>query len=228
MLLIIPQRLSTCFKRAQTVLNGISRHLFSLQCFATVVGRHFASKFWNRSLTRFSRIPGKICISRGYQDLLPGFYRVFTFSSMGIQVSEGKTYQKPMRTNSEHLVNSYDILLNSSQGATGDVPTAVANEDLSDVAWNVPVIHFQLLHAFIWFRSRMSWNARYQCLYAPSGHDWKLHSTYIKPIQTYIKPIKTHIILITTHIKLIKTYIIPITTNIKPIKNLYKTNKKLI
>ena len=47
----------------------------------TGVGNNFASKFWSIFWTKFSRISGIMCISGGYQDLLPGFCQVFTFNS---------------------------------------------------------------------------------------------------------------------------------------------------
>ena len=49
--------------------------------------------FWHNLYirTRFSQVFGIICISGGYQDLLPGFYQVFTIISVGISmIQRGK------------------------------------------------------------------------------------------------------------------------------------------
>ena len=73
-------------------------------------GRNFASNFWKTIGTIFSQVFGIICISGGHQDLLPSFYQVFTLISVGIsriQDSEGKTYQKPIRTNKVKIKDSY-------------------------------------------------------------------------------------------------------------------------
>ena len=57
----------------------------------TVDGIKFASNFGEKIGTRFSQVFGIICISGGYQDLLPGFYQVFTLISVGIsRIQRGK------------------------------------------------------------------------------------------------------------------------------------------
>ena len=58
-------------------------YAFLLLLVVTGVGINSASKYWNAFWSRFSNISDIICISGGYQDLLPGFYQVFTFNSQG-------------------------------------------------------------------------------------------------------------------------------------------------
>ena len=65
----------------------------------TVDGKKFASNFWKIVGTRFSQVFGIICISGGYQDLLPGFYQVFTLNSVGISRFQRETSTRNLPEN---------------------------------------------------------------------------------------------------------------------------------
>ena len=68
--------------------------------------------------SRFSMISVIMLISGGYQDLLPGFYQVFTFNSLGIsRFQSGKPTRNLLEKTKKTLyipIKSYSILLNGS------------------------------------------------------------------------------------------------------------------
>ena len=80
----------------------------------TGVGINTASKVHNRCWIRFSNISDIICISGGYQDLLPGFYQVFIFSSPGVsRFQRGNPSRHLWRKNNENYINSSPISISS-------------------------------------------------------------------------------------------------------------------
>ena len=69
-------------------------------------GKKFASNFWKQIGTIFSQVFDIICTSGGYQDLLPGFYQVFTLIYLGISRFQR---EKPTRTRIEKIEKPYKI-----------------------------------------------------------------------------------------------------------------------
>ena len=62
--------------------------------------------------TRFSQVFAIICISGGYQDLLPGFYQVFTLNSIGIsRFQRGKPTRNLPGKKLEKIIKSYNFIL---------------------------------------------------------------------------------------------------------------------
>ena len=69
-------------------------------------GRNFANQFWEQIGTKFSRILGISSLSGGYQDLLLGFYQVFTLNSVGISKFQR---EKSTRNLPENIGKTYKI-----------------------------------------------------------------------------------------------------------------------
>ena len=66
--------------------------------------KNVASIFWKMFGTRCSQVFGIICISGGYQDLLPGFYQGFTLNSLGMfRFQRGK----PIRKHKQNTQSNY-------------------------------------------------------------------------------------------------------------------------
>ena len=71
-------------------------------------GRNFASNFWNLFGTIFSQILGIICISGGYQDLLPGFYQMFTLIDLGMfELFTGKPTRNLLGTKAYQTIQKH-------------------------------------------------------------------------------------------------------------------------
>ena len=72
------------------------------------VCRNFASNFWKSLRGRFSWIFGILCTSRGYQDLLLGFYQTFAVIYLAIYNIRNPLYRS---MNLQYPITSYKALL---------------------------------------------------------------------------------------------------------------------
>ena len=95
--------LGEVFRRQQTnkklnkaytnLLNPIKQRRVSKGALYNITAKH-ASHLWTRKMIRFSNSFGIICMSGGYQDLLPGLY---LHLARDFHDLKSKTYQEPIR-----------------------------------------------------------------------------------------------------------------------------------